>query len=186
LRLLLPAAAILLLSRQLLDFRCANWLGSVAVGLGVFAVWVGPDLLWAGYREHWLFQNGLFGRLSHSVPPEAYLSPFNILLRIVRAAVVVPIVEELFWRGFLMRWLIRQPFERVPLGSYAPAAFWVTAALFAVEHGPYWEVGLLAGIAYNWWMIRTKRLGDLFLAHAVTNLCLALFVLWTKRWDFWM
>jgi CAAX prenyl protease-like protein len=65
-------------------------------------------------------------------------------------------------------------------------AFWVTAALFAAEHGPYWEVGLAAGIIYNWWMIRTRRLGDCILAHTVTNLALGLFVIRSGQWQYWL
>jgi hypothetical protein len=185
-RLLLPAAFVWIFSRHLLDWKFANFGGSVLMGVAVFAMWVAPDLLISGYREHWLFQNSVMGKLEHSVPPAAFLEPLNVVLRVVRAALLVPIVEELFWRGFLMRWLINQDFEKVALGAYGVSAFWITAVLFAVEHGPYWEVGLLAGIAYNWWMLRTRRLSDLILAHAVTNFCLAVFVLVTKRWEYWM
>lgn len=185
-RLLAPAALLLTVSRHLLRWDCANPLGSVAVGIAVFAIWVAPDLLLPDYRSHWLFQNSITGTLSNSVPPSAYLEPVNAVFRVLRAAILVPIVEELFWRGFLMRYIIRHDFEHVPMGTYQTTAFWATAVLFAVEHGPYWEVGFVAGVAYNWWMVRTRRLSDLILAHAVTNLCLAVFVLATKRWEFWM
>lgn len=186
LRLLLPSLVVVLFSRHLLSFRFSSGWMSVLVGVGVFAVWVAPDLLFPGYREHWLFQNGLTGKLSHSTPPLAYSEPLNVFLRVARASLLVPILEELFWRGFLMRWLIDTHFDRVPLGRYTRFSFFATALLFAVEHGPYWEVGLLAGLAYNWWMVRTRNLSDLILAHAVTNFCLAVFVLWTKRWELWM
>ena len=99
--------------------------------------------------------------------------------------VFVPILEELFWRGWLMRWLISPQFEKVPLGAYQAGAFWITAALFASEHGPYWDVGLIAGIAYNWWMVRTRSLGDCILAHAVTNACLCGYVVATRHWEYW-
>jgi len=59
---------------------------------------------------------------------------------------------------WLMRWLISPQFEKVPLGAYQAGAFWITAVLFASEHGPYWDVGLVAGVAYNWWMVRTRSL----------------------------
>ena len=65
----------------------------------------------------------------------------------------------------------------MPLGKYVPSAFWIVAVLFASEHGPYWEVGLAAGIIYNWWMVRTRNLADCILAHAVTNGLLAVYVL---------
>ncbi|MFN9430090.1 MAG: type II CAAX prenyl endopeptidase Rce1 family protein, partial [Acidobacteriota bacterium] len=62
----------------------------------------------------------------------------------------------------------------------------VVAALFALEHGPFWEVGLLTGVIYNWWMTKTRSLGDLIFVHGVTNLVLSLYVIATKQWQFWM
>jgi CAAX protease family protein len=96
------------------------------------------------------------------------------------------VIEELFWRGWLPRWLQNSQFARVPLGQYTSFAFWATAILFAAEHGPFWEVGLVCGIIYNWWMRRTRSLGDLMLVHAVTNLALSVYIILTERWMFWM
>jgi membrane protease YdiL (CAAX protease family) len=48
-----------------------------------------------------------------------------------------------------------------------------------------WDVGLMAGLAYNWWMRRTRSLGDLMLTHAVTNACLSAYVLIEGRWEYW-
>jgi CAAX prenyl protease-like protein len=86
----------------------------------------------------------------------------------------------------LMRWLISANFESIPLGTWSARAFWIVAILFASEHGPYWDVGLAAGAIYNWWMLRTGKLGDLILAHAVTNACLAVYVVWSGRWEYWL
>ena len=77
-------------------------------------------------------------------------------------------------------------FLKVPLGTYAASAFWIVAVLFASEHGPYWDVGLVAGLLYNWWMIRTKSLGDCILAHGVTNALLSGYVLATGKWEYWL
>jgi membrane protease YdiL (CAAX protease family) len=71
------------------------------------------------------------------------------------------------------------------LGSWHARAFWITAVLFALEHGVYWDVGLLAGIVYNAWMVRTKNLGDLILAHTVTNACLCAWIVATGRFEYW-
>jgi uncharacterized protein len=98
---------------------------------------------------------------------------------------IVPVVEELFWRAWLMRWLINTDFQQVKLGTYSPLAFWVTAVLFASEHGPYWDVGLLTGIIYNSWMIRTKSVGNCILMHAVTNGALSAYVIATAQWQYW-
>lgn len=183
--------AILLLvvavfSRGVISWHVAKPVGSVLVGIGVFAVWVAPDLLFPGYRQHWLFQNFITGSLRSSLSEAARTDPVILVFRSLRAIVLVPVIEELFWRAWLMRWLISIDFRTVALGAYRASSFWMTALLFASEHGPYWEVGLLAGVAYNWWMLRTRSLGDCILAHAVTNACLCLFVVTTGRWEYWL
>lgn len=185
-RLLLPALALAYYWRKLPPFRVERPIGSALVGLGVFVVWVAPDMLVPGWRSHWAFQNPIFGHLSVSMPPQSLGNPLDLLLRVLRATTVVALAEEISWRGWLMRWLINDDFETVPVGSYQARAFWFTAIFFAVEHGPYWEVGLAAGLIYNWWAVRARSLGDLILAHGLTNAALALFVILTRRWEYWM
>ena len=185
LRLGVLAAALLLFSRGVIDLRCTATIQTIAVGIGVFVIWIAPDVLFPTYRQHWLFQNSLVGWIGNNIPENILTLPIVLWSRILRAAAVVPIIEELFWRGWLMRWLISPRFERVKLGTYRPTAFWMTAILFASEHGPYWDVGLAAGIVYNWWMVRTKSLGDCILAHAVTNGALCMYVVATRHWEYW-
>ena len=184
-RVAILAAVIWIFSRPVLDLRMPHWVGSVLLGLAVFVVWVAPDVLWPHYREHWIFQNSLTGKVASSVPGEYRGNTLVLVFRAIRASLIVPVVEELFWRGWLMRWLIRNDFLSVRLGEYARDAFWITAALFAVEHGPFWEVGLLAGVAYNWWMVRTKSLGDCILAHGVTNAVLSAYTVFGGHWQYW-
>lgn len=179
------AASILIFSRQLLPRSAPHWLVSIAIGLGVCALWVAPDALVPGWRDHALFQNAITGRISLSIP-QGDLSPLMLALRTMRATLLVPVLEELFWRGWLPRWIQDTHFARIPLGRYTPLAFWATAFLFAAEHGPFWEVGLVCGIIYNLWMRRTRSMGDLMLTHATTNLALSLYVIATHRWMFWM
>lgn len=179
-------ACVWVFSRRLLKFEAVAPWSSVGLGIAVFAVWIAPDTLWPGWRTHWLFSNSIMGQASASLPPSALQDPVVLALRTARAVILVPIVEELFWRGWLMRWIENPDFERVPLGSWQARAFWITAVLFALEHGSYWEVGLLAGMAYNAWMVRTKNLGDLILTHAVTNACLCAWVLATGRFEYWL
>ncbi len=179
------AVVIWLFSRPVLDLRMPNWAGSIVLGLAVFVVWVAPDVLWPGYREHWLFQNSITGKIASSLQEQYRADPMVLIFRAIRASLIVPIVEELFWRGWLMRWLIRSDFLTVKLGEYAHDAFWITAALFATEHGPYWEVGLLAGAAYNWWLVKTKSLGNCILAHGVTNAVLSAYTVFGGHWQYW-
>ena len=178
-------AAIFGFARRLVPTTAPYWLPSIGLGLAVFVVWIAPDALIPGWRSQWLFQNSVTGHITTSIPP-AELTPLMLALRLGRAALLVPIIEELFWRGWLPRWLQNSQFARIPLGQYTSFAFWTTAVLFAAEHGPFWEVGLVCGIIYNWWMRRTRSLGDLMLVHGVTNLALSVYVIATGRWTFWM
>jgi CAAX prenyl protease-like protein len=178
-------ATLAAVARPALDFRIRNWGGSLLMGVAVFAIWVGPDRMFPGYHGYWLFTNRFTGVVAAGLPESSRGDWAVLTLRTLRAAVFVPIAEELFWRAWLMRWIISPHFEDVPLGAWSARAFWIVAALFAVEHGPFWDVGLAAGVLYNWWMVRTKSLGDLILAHGVTNACLGAYVVFAGRWEYW-
>jgi len=143
-------------------------------------------MLVPGWRSHWLFQNSITGTVQTSIAPTELADPLVLMLRVARAALLVPIIEELFWRGWLPRWIVNNDWQKVQLGTYTTLAFIATAVLFASEHGPYWEVGLLCGLIYNWWMWRTRSLGDLVLVHGVTNAALSAFVLMTGKYEYWM
>ncbi len=186
-RTLAVLAVLLVFSRGVIAFRPAQAIWSVVLGIAVFVIWILPDLLFPGYRHHWLFENALTGAASGSLPPAAVRgSLWYLCFRVGGAALLVPVVEELFWRAWFMRWLISPDIAKVPMGKYSAQAFWITAVLFASEHGVFWDVGLAAGILYNWWMIRTRSLADCILAHAVTNGCLAVYVLATGQWQYWL
>ncbi|MBV9759533.1 MAG: CAAX prenyl protease-related protein [Acidobacteriaceae bacterium] len=168
-----------------LRLRPARWLASVGIGAVVFALWIAPDLLIPGYRSLPLFSNAVVGHAHSSLGDAALHSRWILAWRTARAVLIVPVVEELFWRAWLMRWLINTDFRKIPLGTYAPLSFWLTAILFASEHGPYWDVGLVTGVIYNWWMIRTKSVADCILMHAVTNGLLSAYVIAAGQWQYW-
>jgi CAAX prenyl protease-like protein len=186
LRIALMTVVLVWIARPVLDFRVRRVSASLLVGILVFGLWIGPDLLFPGYRQHWLFDNPIMGSARSSLSASAQANAGTLGLRAIRAMVIVPIVEELFWRAWLMRWLISADFRQVPLGTYTAASFWPVAVLFAVEHGSYWDVGLITGLIYNGWMIRSKSLGDLILTHAVTNACLSAYVLAAGKWEYWL
>jgi uncharacterized protein len=179
-------ALLAIFSRGLLPARPSRLLASVLVGVGVFLIWIGPDLLIPGYRNFFLFSNSIVGQARGSTPPVDRNSLFFLIFRVLGSVVTIPLIEELFWRGWLMRWIVNRDFMRVPLGVYHAEAFWMVAALFASEHGSYWDVGLIAGAIYNFWAIRTKNLTDCVIAHAVTNGCLAAYVILRGQWQYWL
>jgi CAAX prenyl protease-like protein len=158
---------------------------SIVIGALTFVLWVGPDWIDPTYRSFFLFSNSVVGHVGSSMGVASLKSPAVLFWRTVRASTVVPVAEELFWRAWLMRWLIDNDFRRVRLGTYAAGAFWITAFLFGAEHGPYWDVGLVTGVIYNFWMVRSRSLGDCVLVHAVTNLLLSLYVIKDGQWQYW-
>lgn len=149
---------------------------SILVGLLVFAVWLIPE-----GRYPLMGSPETFDPFAAMEGPEVYAW---IAIRLAGASIVVGVMEELFWRGFLVRWLVASDFRKVPLGTFTWLSFAITSILFALEHNR-WLVGLLAGIAYNLWFYRTKSLYACVLAHAVTNLALGIYVVVTARWAFW-
>jgi uncharacterized protein len=172
-------------ARPVLDFRVRNWGGSLLLGVAVFAIWIGPDRIFPGYHAHWFFTNAVTGSVAGTLPESSRGDWAVLTLRTLRAAVLVPIAEELFWRAWLMRWIVSPDFTKIPLGAWSARAFWLVAVLFAIEHGALWDVGLAAGVLYNWWMVRTKSLGDVILAHGVTNAILSAYVMLAGRWEYW-
>jgi len=110
----------------------------------------------------------------------------TIVMRFVRLAVVVPFLEEIFWRGFLLRYLIREDFESVPVGAFTWLSFLVVTAGFCLEHAAADRpAALVAGALFNGVAWRTRSLSSCILAHAVTNLLLGLYIMQGGQWGFW-
>ncbi len=107
-----------------------------------------------------------------------------VAVRLLGLVVLVPLIEELFWRSFLMRWVIDQDFARVPIGRVTPLAAGVTSVAFGLAH-PEWLPGLITGLAWAWLVWRTKSLSACVVSHAVANLALGLYVIATGDWKYW-
>jgi CAAX prenyl protease-like protein len=173
-------------SRGLLPTRPSKLWSSVLLGVAVFFIWIGPDVLIPGYRNSILFSNGIVGHPEGATVPADKISLIFLLFRVITSVVAIPIIEELFWRGWMMRWIVNHRFTRIPIGTYHAEAFWIVAVLFASEHGSFWDVGLVTGVIYNWWAVHTRNLTDCVIAHAVTNACLAIYVIGWGQWQYWL
>ncbi len=110
----------------------------------------------------------------------------NIGVRFVRMVIIVPLVEEIFWRGFLLRWFIDSDFLKVPFGTFQWKSFSIVTLFFMLEHTPPdWPAALLTGVLFNFVAIRTRSLSSCVLVHAITNLGLGLYILQTGKTGFW-
>lgn len=109
-----------------------------------------------------------------------------LAVRLYGLVLVVPLMEELFWRSFLMRVIIDPDadFRRVPVGRVTLPAAAITSALFAAAH-PEWLPALLTGLAWAWLLHFTRSLGACVISHAVANLGLGLYILATGHWELW-
>jgi hypothetical protein len=151
-----------------------SWLAVIS-GVVVFFIWVLPE--------------GLYPQIGHSEfnPYEqasGYGVYFLIAFRLVGASLIVPIMEELFWRSFALRFAIRSDFKSIPLGQFSWFSFILISLLFGFEHHR-WLVGIVAGMVYAGVLYRRRNLFDPILSHAITNFLLGLYVVSTHQWSFW-
>lgn len=150
---------------------------AVAVGLGVFALWIQLDAPWMTLD---------LGDAPSFVPLDDAGRPLwpLVAVRWVGAALLVPVMEELFWRSFLMRWLQAPAFTGLAPQSVGLRAVVLSTFVFVLAH-TLWLAAIVAGLAYALLYIRTGRLWVAVIAHAVTNGALGIWVVATGQWQFW-
>ena len=163
------------LARQNLPTLTETALG-VAVGLVVCWLWVALDAPWMTFDT----AAAVFTPLDSQGQPDWPL----IAVRWVGAALLVPVMEELFWRSFLMRWIERAQFETVDPQRVGLKAVVLSTFVFMLAH-TLWLAAIAAGLAYAWLYIRTGKLWVPIVAHAVTNGALGVWVVFTGNWGFW-
>jgi len=166
-----------------ISWRCA-WLGAI-VGVVGLVQWVGMEKLllheWPGYP-----------RLSHPayVPGEHFSVAWQkwlfIMVRWSGASLVVPFMEEFFWRDFLWRTLIApNNFKLAAVGEWDLRAFLIVAVLFGAGVHIEWMTAIVWGLMIGWLLVKTRSLGACVIAHAVTNFLLGAYVLYSGDWAFW-
>ena len=161
------------------DFTAATTsklLLGIAAGVLIFGLWVVPqELLHQAPRVEGFDPNAVAG-----------MTPWMVASRFARLVIVVPLVEEIFWRGFLLRYLIRDDFTSLPFGSATRYSFWIVVAAFTLVHLPVdWPAAFITGILLNLIAIRTQSLAACVMAHATANLALGIYICATKQWGFW-
>jgi hypothetical protein len=149
----------------------------IAAGILVFLVWIGLEGIYP-----LLGSPAGFDPYAVSGGPAAATAA--IAVRLLGAALVVPIMEELFWRSFAMRFLIHSNFLSLALGRFTWFSFLTVSLAFGLEHHR-WLPGIIAGLVYAGLLCRSKNLFSPILAHGVTNLLLGIYVICSQQWAFW-
>ena len=171
---------------------------SIAVLFGVVGIgfWLLPTTLY----DHW----GLTGRTTgilrwfgvearrDGFDPGIFESPAAywtaLILRFLRAVVVVALVEEIFWRGFLMRFVCdwegdywHQPFGRATWKSYL-----MVTGLFMLAHAPVDYAGaFIYGSLTYLLCVWSKSLGACVIMHAVANFLMGLYIMAYGKYGLW-
>ena len=152
---------------------------AIMIGIVVFLLWIAP-------QQFLGFAPRLDGFDPELVGKGTALYWITVILRFLRLVVVVPLLEEIFWRGFLLRYLISEKFTAVKIGSFSWLSFIVVTLCFGFSHSrPDWVPALICGALYNLVAYRTRSLTACVIAHAVTNLLLGLWIMQTRQWGFW-
>ena len=183
-------------------YRLAPWrgiglaalLGAVSIALWILPGWLGEQWRAAGaLPQSWWEYAGLNPRLEGFDPTLSAGHPMvhalEIFFRFLRMVVVVPLVEELFWRSFLMRFLVargERDFTQIPFGTHTwPAYFGTTLAVVLIHSPADWLGAFIFGSMIYWLAVRTRSLAACVLMHAVANLILGLYVMSTGKWGYW-
>ncbi len=152
---------------------------AILVGLVVFAEWILIDK-YIPYPH--------LGRRTGLDPfialPDPTLRALFLVARFYGLVLLVPVMEELFYRSFLLRWITRPDFAALPIGEFSGAAFAFVAVLFGLSH-PEWLVAILCSCAYGLLLRRTRSLFACIVAHGVTNLALGVYILMFHDWKYW-
>lgn len=151
---------------------------AIMIGLIVFVLWIRLE----GWYPELSFLGKRMGFDPGTLAPD-WKWPF-IVVRFFGLVILVPLIEELFWRSFLIRWLVNPDFLKVAIGRVTPLAATITSAVFAFSH-PEWLPALLTGLLWAWLLWQTKSISACVLSHAVANLALGLHVITTGDWKFW-
>lgn len=186
-RVLVVTAALVWFRNQYEELRPNFSWTAVAVGLAAIVIWIGIDPFYP-------YLSDLMGQAPPGGARTQYFDPSTIssdavrlvffAFRIAGASLVVPLMEELFWRGFLIRWIDNPNFKRVPIGAYSFRSFALTTLFFGFEH-EQWLAGIICGALYNALLYKRKDLFSCVLAHGVSNFALAVWVLSQSAWRLW-
>jgi CAAX prenyl protease-like protein len=184
LKTVIAAIALVMLWPKYTKIRWNHWWLGIIVGAIGIVQWIAMQ--WFLQRCSF-FQPSpeIFDPTRHFHDQPAMLWAF-IVLRVADAILVVPVMEELFWRDFLWREILApNDFKLASVGEWDWSAFLIVSGIFGTVHGNWWLTAIVWAMMVGGLLVYTKSLGACILAHATSNLLLAGYVLYTHDWTFW-
>ncbi len=164
---------------------------SVVVGIAGVGLWVG--LCHLQLESRLLGPLGLGGFLDQgqrsAFNPLAELSETPLwamtflAIRFLGLAVVVPVIEEFFLRGFFMRYVISVQWWEWPFGKVTLLAVLVGTGIPMLMHPGELLAAFVWFSLVTWLMVRTRNIWDCVVAHATTNLLLGIYVVTSGQWQ---
>ncbi|MCL1857411.1 MAG: CAAX prenyl protease-related protein, partial [Kiritimatiellaeota bacterium] len=178
-----------------------NILPAILLGAAVFALWVGFETAWfkghfpalAELYERWcvlpfgeLRPEAIVDEEGRAFLPYAHETCGWLLtaVRFVGSAVVIAVIEEFFWRGWLYRYAQHLDFLDIDSGVLRWPFYLGVAAVFGAEHKEV-VAGVVTGLAWGYFMIRTRDIWALAISHVTANALIGVYVLATGDYRFW-
>ena len=157
------------------EFSHGQGVAGVAAGVAVYLLWlmlvpVDPEL------------DAQFAVELHSIPLSLMIG--WMAFRLIGFGIVVPVLEELAFRGGLMRLIGGRLTPLTGERSAALIALALSSLAFGVMHVDL-LAGTLAGVSFGLLVLRSGRIGDAIIAHCVTNFLLAITAMITGHWSLW-
>ena len=147
----------------------AKWdIYSIFTGALIFCIWIGFE----NFYPHF-----------YDIEFKPYDEIF-LCLKLFGFILVAPLIEEIFTRGFLIRLIQNNDYEKVPIGKFTWASFIVTVLFFGLAHNR-WLVGIITGIILNMLYYRNKNVFSSVVAHYTANLLLAIYIVSFGLWQLW-
>ena len=197
LKTLAVAGLLWVLRKRLPEMRWEFTAPGVVVGVLVALAWIGMDGFIPSLSEIYDRLSTLWtGRPAQPQPEDPPWNPLAffkdnpalgwgfLAIRVLGRSVLVPMIEEVFYRSFLYRMIVRPDFLEVSLRTWNPMAFAGTCLLFGLSHPGQWLAAIGCAALYQGLVLKLGRIGDAMVAHGVTNGLISAYAISTGHWQF--
>ena len=162
------------------EMRWAFSTEAIGGGILVFIVWIILD----NFQYPKLTPSDDAWNLNKHFKQDSVLFWLFVTTRIIGSTLIVPLLEEVFYRSFLYRYILTKNWLFTPYNLFDIRPFIITSIIFGLTHS-HWLAGVICGMIYQAIVLKTNRLGDAITAHAITNCLLGFWVITQQNWHLW-